>query len=158
MSRILYRFLVSLVPLADRTGHSKDLEIIVLRRQLALLRRQVDRPNLDDDDRSLLGAIAAAPPPGPRRQGCPFTPDTLLRWHRRRIARHWDQSSRGPGRPRTAATVRRLVIAIATDNPTWGYRRIQGEFVGLGLRVPNTRPPCVSPYSRVGRVGSFLRL
>jgi transposase InsO family protein len=131
MNRILYRLVVSLARLAVRTGRSKDLEIIVLRHQLAVLRRQVDRPALDDDDRSLLGAIAAALPRA-RRQGWLIKPDTLLRWHRRRIARHWTQPSRGPGRPRTAATVRRLVIAMATDNPTWGYRRIQGELSGLG--------------------------
>jgi putative transposase len=134
MTRILYRFLVSLTRLAVRTRRSKDLEIVVLRHQLAVLHRSIERPNLDDDDRSLLGAIAAALPRA-RRQGWLVTPDTLLRWHRRRVARHWTQPRRGPGRPPTAAAARRLVIAIAANNPTWGYRRIHGELTGLGHHI-----------------------
>jgi putative transposase len=132
--RILYRFFAALARLAVRTGRSKDLEIIVLRHQLMVLRRQDNRPKLDDDDRTLLGAIAQALH-RPRRAGWLVTPDTLLRWHRRRIARHWTQPSAGPGRPSTAAEVRRLIIEMATDSPTWGYRRIHGELIGLGHRV-----------------------
>lgn len=82
--------------LAVRSGRAKDLEIVVLRHQLAVLRRQIDRPELTDDDRTLLGAIAAALPRR-LRQGWLDTPDTLLRWHRRRVARHWTQPSRPPG-------------------------------------------------------------
>ena len=130
MYRILYRLISSLARLAVRSGHSKDLEIIVLRHQLTVLRRQHDRPALNDQDRSLLGVIAQALP-RPRRDGWLVTPDTLLRWHRRRIARHWTQPAR-PGRPPTAVDIRHLVIRMATDNPTWGYRRIHGEMVGLG--------------------------
>ena len=64
------------------------------------------------------------------------TPATLLAWHRRLIARKWDYSSpRGPGRPSMAAAIRKLVIRIATDNPTWGHRRVQGELVKLGHPV-----------------------
>ena len=85
MYRILYRFLASLARLTVRSGRSKDLEIIVLRYQLGVLRRQGDRPDLADDDRSLLGVIAAARP-RPRRIGWLVTPDTLLRWHQRSIA------------------------------------------------------------------------
>ena len=97
MYRILYRFLASLARLAVRSGRSKDLEIIVLRHQLAVLRRQIDRPELTDSDRSLLGAIAAALA-RPSRTGWLVTPDTLLRWHRRRIVGHWTQPQRPPGR------------------------------------------------------------
>ena len=92
MYRILYRFLASLARLTVRSGRSKDLEIIVLRHQLAVLRRQIDRPELTDADRSLLAAIAAAPA-RPSRTGWLVTPDTLLRWHRRRIVGHWTQPS-----------------------------------------------------------------
>ncbi len=87
MSRILYRLITMLARLAVRSGRSKDLEIIVLRHQLTVLRRQINRPALNDEDRTLLGAIAAALP-RQRRHGWLVTPDTLLRWHRRRIARH----------------------------------------------------------------------
>ena len=130
MYRILYRFLASLARLTVRSGRSKDLEIIVLRHQLAVLRRQIDRPELTDADRSLLGAIAAALA-RPSRTGWLVTPDTLLRWHRRRIARHWTQPQRPSGRPSTSAELCRLALRLAAENPTWGYRRIHGELAGL---------------------------
>ena len=106
----------------------------MLRRQLGVLRRQVDRPELTDADRSLLGAIAAALP-RPSRAGWLVTPDTLLRWHRRRIVGHWTQPQRPPGRPSTAAELRRLTLRLAAENSTWGYRRIHGELAGLGYRL-----------------------
>ena len=134
MFRILYQFLTMITRLAVRSGRSKDLEIIVLRHQLMVLRRQDNRPELNDDDRTLLGAIAAALP-RQLRVGWIVTPDTLLRWHRRRIARHWTQAARQPGRPSTNAQVRRLIIEMATNNPTWGYRRITGELTRLGHQV-----------------------
>jgi transposase InsO family protein len=71
----------------------------------------------------------------PRRAGWLVTPDTLLRWHRRRLARHWTHPSRRRGRPPTNAEIGRLIIHMATDNPTWGYRRIAGELAQLGHRV-----------------------
>ncbi|MCP5028903.1 MAG: transposase [Actinomycetia bacterium] len=120
--------------LAVRTGRSKDLEIIVLRHQLTVLRRQNSRTPLTEDDRSLLGAIAAALPRS-QRGGWLVAPETLLRWHRRRIARHWTQPARPPGRPSTTAEIRRLAIDMATNNPTWGYRRITAELGGLGHHI-----------------------
>ena len=134
MCRILYRFLASLARLAVRSGRSKDLEIIVLRHQLTVLHRRNDRPALADEDRALLGAVAAALPQR-QRAGWLVTPETLLRWHRRRIARHWTQPRQAPGRPCTSVELRRLIIDMATNNPTWGYRRITGELAGLGHRV-----------------------
>jgi hypothetical protein len=99
-----------------------------------VLRRQIDRPSLTEADRSLLGAIAAALPRAPRA-GWLVTPDTLLRWHRQRIASHWTRPHRPPGRPAMAAGVRALAVRMAHENPTWGYRRIHGELVGLGHRI-----------------------
>jgi putative transposase len=117
--RILYRLIAALARLAVRSGRAKDLEIIVLRHQLAVLRRGVDRPAVNDGDRSLLAAVAQALP-RPVRRGWLVTPDTLLGWHRRRIARHWTHPPRRPGRPATAVVIRRLVIEMATDNPSRG--------------------------------------
>lgn len=134
MQRTLYRLVIGLVRLAVRSDRSKDLEIIVLRHQLAVLRRQVDRPAIDDDDRTLLGAVAQALSRR-AREGWIVTPETLLRWHRRRVARQWTYPRRCAGRPPTAAVIRRLVLEMAGENPTWGYRRIHGELVGLGHRV-----------------------
>ena len=134
MCRILCRLVVSLARLAVRSGRSKDLEIIVLRHQLTVLRRQNNRPAPADEDRALLGAIAAGVP-RPQRTGWLVTPETLLRWHQRRVARHWTQPARAPGRPCTSVKLRRLIIKMATNNPTWRYRRITGELIGLGHRV-----------------------
>lgn len=134
---LLYRLLVGLVGLVVRSGRSKDLEIIVLRHQLLVLRRQIDRPRLTDIDRAALGAIAQALP-RPHRAGWLVTPDTLLRWHRRRIARHWTHPHRSPGRPATAIELQRLVVRLANENSTWGYRRIHGELAGLGYRLASS--------------------
>jgi len=134
MHRVLYRLLVSLASLLVRSGRAKDLEIIVLRHQLMVLRRQIDRPALTEPDRKLLGAIAGVLPRA-RRNGWLVTPDTLLRWHRRRIARHWTHPPQRPGRPPIAPRVRRLAVRMARENPTWGYRRIHGELVGLGHHI-----------------------
>jgi hypothetical protein len=98
--RILYRLLAALAQLAVLSGRSKDLEIVALRHQL----------ELSDGDRSLLGATATALP-RPKRADWIVTPETLLRWHRKRIARRWTQTKvRRPGRPPTAIGLRRLVL------------------------------------------------
>ena len=134
MRRCLYCLIVGLIGLAARSGRSKDLEIIVLRHQVAVLRRQNPRPAIEDDDRTLLAAIAQALPRR-LRLGWIVTPDTLLRWHRRRVARYWTYPPRRNGRPPTPAALRKLVVDMAVENPTWGYRRIHGELVGLGHRI-----------------------
>ena len=134
MSWVLYRLVFGLVTLATRSGHAKDVEIIVLRHQVAVLRRQIDRPEITERDRGLIGAIAAVLP-RPRREGWLVTPDTLLRWHRRRIARHWTHPHRRPGRPSTADQLRSLAVRMARENPTWGYRRIHGELRRLGHTI-----------------------
>ena len=136
--QIVFRFLAALARLMVRSGRSKDLEIIVLRHQIQVLRRQVDRPAVNDDDRTLLGAIAAALPRR-LRHGWIVTPDTLLRWHRRRVARRWTQPlSRPPGRPPTPIELRQLIVRLARGNPTWGHRRIHGELVGLGHKIASS--------------------
>jgi len=134
VQRILYRFLAAMTRLAVRSLRSKDLEIIVLRHQLGVLRRQIDRPELTEDDRSLLGAIAAALPRHVRK-GWLVTPNTLLRRHRRRVARHRTHPTPPPGRPPTSRELRRLILRLAHENPIWGYRRIHGEVVGLGHSI-----------------------
>jgi hypothetical protein len=135
---ILYSFLSTLARLAVRSGRSKDLEIIVLRHENSVLRRKAGRPALNDDDQTLLGAVAAALPRR-LRHGWIVTPETLLRWHRKRIARHWTQPpSRHTGRPPTPVKLRQLIVRLATENPTWEYRRIQGELARLGHTIART--------------------
>jgi putative transposase len=130
----LSRRLLELLVLRIRSGRAKEIEILVLRHQLHVLERQVDRPQLRPADRALLAAFSRALP---RTAWASFfvTPATLLRWHRELVARRWTYPHRRPGRPETAGELRELVVRLARENPTWGYRRIQGELVGLGIRI-----------------------
>jgi putative transposase len=137
----VYRAFVSLLRLlicSGRTVDLKDVELLVLRHQLAVLRRQVDRPKLRASDRALLAAAGRLLPPG-RRHGLLVTPQTLLRWHRELVRRRWTYPHARPGRPPTNATTRELVLRLARENPRWGYQRIAGELSKLGVSVsPST--------------------
>jgi Integrase core domain len=121
-----------------RSESAKDVELLVLRHQLAVLGRQGRRPSVRPADRALLAALARLLPPH-RRCGLVVTPQTLLRWHRELVRRKWTQPRRSPGRPRTESRVRELVLRLARENPGCGYPRIAGELLKIGLRVsPST--------------------
>jgi putative transposase len=122
-----------LFTLSARGERTNEVEILVLRHQIAVLRRQVVRPDLEPADRVVLAALSRLLP-RPRWSTFFVTPATLLRWHRALIARRWTYP-RSPGRPSVAAEIRRLVLRLAAENATWGYRRIHGELVGLGYQV-----------------------
>lgn len=119
--------------LCARPAAAKDVEILVLRHQLAVLRRQVTRPHLTWADRAVLSALVRLVPNW-RRLPLIVSPRTILRWHASLVRRRWT-CRRQPGRPAVAAAIRRLVLEMARDNPRWGYRRIHGELVGLGHTV-----------------------
>jgi transposase InsO family protein len=129
------RRLFELVVLRCRSEREKEIEILLLRHQLRVLERQVARPQLTPADRALLAAFSRALSRPAWRRSAFVTPATLLRWHRELVARRWTYPHRRPGRPPTAAEVRELVVRLARESPGWGYRRIQGELVGLGVKL-----------------------
>jgi putative transposase len=130
---ILVRLLSWLVLLA-RSDTAKDAEILTLRHEVAVLQRTNPRPALTWLDRAVLSALSRLLPTPLRRLRL-VSPRTLLRWHHELVARRWTYPHRRPGRPPTAAPIRALVLRMARENPRWGYRRIQGELVGLGHTV-----------------------
>jgi hypothetical protein len=102
-----------------------------------VLRRQVSRPALRPADR-VFRAAASRLLPGDRWQAFFVTPGTLLAWHRGLVARRWTYPGRRPGRPRLGREVRELILRLARENPRWGYRRITGELIGLGIQISPT--------------------
>jgi putative transposase len=120
-----------------RSEHAKDVEVAVLRHQLAVLRRQVTRPEFRPADRAILAMLSSALPRW-RWSSFLITPDTILRWHRRLVTHKWTHASPGGGRPPLADHVVALILRLAQENPRWGYRRIQGELAKLGIHVSAT--------------------
>jgi putative transposase len=129
--------LFALVLLLARGDRSKELELLVLRHELSILRRQARRPQLTESDRLVLAALSRVVS---RRSWQAFfvTPETLLRWHRRIVARRWTYPHRPPSRPPIDQAVRELILRLARENSHWGYVRIVGELRKLGITVSAT--------------------
>jgi putative transposase len=131
------RSLFTLVVLLGRSDRSKELEILVLRHELAILRRQSRRTPFERADRALLAVLSRVVPRGVWST-FPVRPETLLRWHRQLVTRRWTYPQRKPGRPSLARPRRELIVRLARENPHWGYQRIAGELKSLGLAVSPT--------------------
>ncbi len=153
---LLFRRVLAVAALRLRSRDFKELEIVVLRHELAVLRRQVARPRLDESDRAFL---AAASQLLGRGTGSFFVrPDTLLGWHRQLVRRRWTYAGRRPGRPAVSEEIRELVLRLAHENPRWGYQRIVGELAGVGMRVSATTVAKILRQAGVSPAGARAQL
>jgi len=158
------RRVLELILLCFRSAEANEIEILVLRHELAVLRRQHPRPHLQPTDRALLAALSRLLP---RARWSVFLvqPATLLRWHRRMVRRRWTYPTASNGRPPISDEVQHLVVRLARENPRWGYQRIHGELLRLGWRVSASsirrilRAHGLDPAPRPGAANwrSFLR-
>lgn len=132
----LLRVVVHAIVLRTKSNAERDLELLSLRHQVAVLSRQVNRPELMPADRLILAAFGRNLPAGRLL----FSPATLLRWHRELVRRRWAAFGRRPrrGRPTISDELRDLILRLGRENPRWGDRRIQGELLKLGFRVSAT--------------------
>ncbi len=134
--RLVYlRFclVVGWLALLSRSSAAKDIKLLMLRHEVAVLRRQVARPHVDWADRAVQAGLARLLPRAIWR-GLFVQPATLLRWHRDLVRRRWTYPHRR-GRPAMAREIRDLVLRLAREDPTWGYRRIHGELCRLGYGI-----------------------
>ena len=165
---LLSLFARALTRLVARSGDdgSKVIEIMVLRHQLKVLRRQVGRPRLRPVDRALL-AVSARALSRDRWASLMVAPQTLLRWHRELVKRKWTYAAKCIGRPPLDPEICELICRMARENPRWGCVRIQGELRGLGIRVGATTigasfavqasGPLPEEAARAGRSSCVLR-
>jgi putative transposase len=153
---LLFRRALAVASLRLRSREFKELEIVVLRHELAVLRRQVSRPRLDESDRVFLAAAGQLV--GRASRSFFVRPDTLLGWHRRLVRRRWTYAGRRPGRPAVSEEIRELVLRLAHENPRWGYERIVGELAGVGVRVSATTVAKILRQAGVSPAGARAQL
>ena len=161
---LLFRRALAVAALRLRSREFKELEIVVLRHELAVLGRQIPRPRLNESERVFLAAanrlLGRA-----SRPSFFVRPDTLLGWHRQLVRRRWTYAGRRPGRAAVSEEIRELVLRLARENPRWGYQRIVGELAAVGIGASATtvakilRQAGVSPAGARAQLGwrEFLR-
>src|SRR6266498_5649590 len=135
---LVVRNLFALVWLLARPRRSNEFEILPLRHELAVLRRQAGRPRLTRADRALFAALSRAVP-RTVWANLAVKPDTLLRWHRQLVACRWTYAHRKAGRPPLERSFREVILRLARENPHWGYKRIAGELEAVGVSVSGPR-------------------
>ena len=149
---------LELVLLCFRSAEAKEIEILVLRHELAVLRRQHPRPRMQPKDRALLAALSRLLP---RARWSVFLvqPETLLRWHRRMVGRRWTYPSKSKGRPPISEQVQQLVVRLARENPRWATSGSMVSCCGLagGCR-PARSGGCCAPTALTRRPGALQRV
>ena len=131
---LLFVRVSQLLRLACQGRDELAIEVVMLRHEVSVLRRQIDRPALRLADRALLAGLARLLPRH-RRRHLFVQPDTLLRWHRDLVRRRWTHPHRRSGRPPVPSGTVALVLRLAKENPTWGYRRVHGELATMGIKL-----------------------
>jgi putative transposase len=133
----LVRCMVGLLAVLVRSDLSRDAELLVLRHENQVLRRQLSgRLRWDNTDRLWLAALSRLVSRRKWPEVFRVTPATILRWHHDLVARKWNCTSRRkPGRPSTGTSIKAMVVQMARENPAWGHRRIQGELARLGHAI-----------------------
>ena len=126
--------LLQLIRLTCQRDTYLAIEVVILRHEVAVLRRQVHRPTLEPADRAVLAGLARLLPRQHLRRFF-VQPATLLRWHRDLVAKRWTYPHARPGRPRIPEGTTSLVLRLAKENPDWGYRRIRGELTTMGITI-----------------------
>jgi putative transposase len=154
---VLFRRALAVASLRLRSREFKELEIVVLRHELAVLRRQVARPRLEESDRVFLAAASRLLGRA-SRPSLFVSPDTLLGWHRQLVRKRWTYAGRRPGRPAVSEEIRELVLRLARENPRWGYQRIVGELAGVGVRVSVTSVAKILRQAGVPPAGARVQL
>jgi putative transposase len=154
---LLFRRVLAVGALRLRSREFKELEIVVLRHELAVLRRQISHPRLDECDGVFLAAASRLL--GRASRSSFFVrPDTLLGWHRQLVRRRWTYAGRRPGRPALTEEIRDLVLRLARENPRWGYQRIVAELAGVGVGVSATTVAKVLRQAGVPPAGARTQL
>ncbi|MEV6132685.1 helix-turn-helix domain-containing protein [Streptomyces violaceusniger] len=137
--RLIYQLACQLfrwLALLSRSSAAKDVEILMLRHQLAVVQRIQPRPQFSWSDRVVMSALLRMVNKKQHaRLALLVTPRSVLRWHARLVARKWTYPHPRPGRPPKPEALRKLVLRLARENPGWGYRRIHGELLVLGRKV-----------------------
>jgi putative transposase len=153
---LLFRRGFAVASLRLRSREFNELEIVVLRHELAVLRRQVSRPRLNEGDRVFLAAAGQLL--GRASRSFFVRPDTLLGWHRQLVRKRWTYAGRRPGRPAIANEIRELVLRLARENSRWGYERIVGELAGVGVCVSATTVAKILRQAGVSPAGARAQL